>query len=497
MSYDLCVIGGGPAGVAGAIRATDLGKRVALVDAGPLGGAGIFDGALSSKAMWHLSGDFVRACRVDRGWEGGSGLSLSWPALQAEVKAACHEAQALIERQLASLERAGKLERFIGRGTFVEKNVVEVAPASESARRGTPRDERANTMVHGPQRVEAERFLLTVGSKPRVPGMFPVDGERVLTSDHVEHLETLPARLAIIGAGVVGCEYATVFAHLGKTKVELFDRQSRILPFEDEDVSAVVASQFAQMGVDVHREASIASVKRVGNEVVVSWTDGQKAPHERRYDAVLVATGRAPSVGNLGLELAGVTVDKAGGVVVTNERTSASHVWAAGDVTPDLMLANLAELEARRAVEDMYGLTPPPIVHEAQSSMYFLSPEVGTVGLNEEMAKAKGIRYRAGIVSNAINRRNIAMRSTTGFVKLLATPEGKLLGLRVVGPQAGTCIQGVALLIGQGGTIEQIEHCVHPHPAVTEGVLEAARLLLGRSIYKPDALPEMVRIVEG
>jgi dihydrolipoamide dehydrogenase len=475
VSYDLCVIGAGPAGVAGAIRATDLGKRVALVDAGPLGGAGIFDGALSSKAMWHLSGDFVRACRVDRGWEGGSGLSLSWPALRAEVKAACHEAQALIERQLASLERAGKLERFIGRGTFVGKNVVEV----------------------GSQRVEAERFLLTVGSKPRVPGMFPVDGERVLTSDHVEHLETLPARLAIIGAGVVGCEYATVFAHLGKTKVELFDRQSRILPFEDEDVSAVVASQFAQMGVEVHREASIASVKRDGNEVVVSWTDGQKAPHERRYDAVLVATGRAPSVGNLGLELAGVAVDKAGGVVVTNERTSASHVWAAGDVTPDLMLANLAELEARRAVEDMYGLTPPPIVHEAQSSMYFLSPEVGTVGLNEEMAKAKGIRYRAGIVSNAINRRNIAMRSTTGFVKLLATPEGKLLGLRVVGPQAGTCIQGVALLIGQGGTIEQIEHCVHPHPAVTEGVLEAARLLLGRSIYKPDALPEMVRIVEG
>ena len=479
MSYDLCVIGGGPAGVAGAIRATDLGKRVALVDAGPLGGAGIFDGALSSKAMWHLSGDFVRACRVDRGWEGGSGLSLSWPALRAEVKAACHEAQALIERQLASLERAGKLERFVGRGTFVDKNIVEVAA------------------VHGPVRVEAERFLLTVGSKPRVPAMFPVDGERVLTSDHVEHVEVLPARLAIIGAGVVGCEYATVFAHLGKTKVELFDRQSRILPFEDEDVSAVVASQFAQMGVAVHREASITSVKRDGNEVVVSWTDGQKAPHECRYDAVLVATGRAPSVGKLGLELAGVTVDKAGGVVVTNERTSAAHVWAAGDVTPDLMLANLAELEARRAVEDMYGLTPPPIVHEAQSSMYFLSPEVGTVGLNEEMAKAKGIRYRAGIVSNAINRRNIAMRSTTGFVKLLATPEGKLLGLRVVGPQAGTCIQGVALLIGQGGTIEQIEHCVHPHPAVTEGVLEAARLLLGRSIYKPDALPEMVRIVEG
>jgi dihydrolipoamide dehydrogenase len=476
--YDLCVIGAGPAGIAGAVRATDLGKRVALVDAGPLGGAGIFDGALSSKSLWHLSNDFVRACRIDRGYEGGGSLVMSWPALRAEVSAACREAQALIERQLAALELAGSLVRFSGRGVFVEHGVVEVET------------------LHGPKRVEAEKFLLAVGSKPRVPAMFPVDGERVLTSDHVEHLAELPARLAIIGAGVVGCEYATVFAHLGKTHVELFDRQSRILPFEDEDVSAVVAEQFAAMKVEVHREASLKTLVRDGDEVVVTWSD-PAGSHERRYDAALIATGRAPALAKLGLEIAGVTVDSHGGVVVTNERTSASHVWAAGDVTPDLMLANLAELEARRAVEDMFGLTPPPIVHEAQSSMYFLSPEVGTVGLNEAMAKAKGIRYRAAIVGNGLNRRNIAMRATVGFVKLLATPEGKLLGLRVVGPQAGTCIQGVALLIGQGGTVEHVERCVHPHPAVTEGVLEAARLLLGRSIYKPDALPEMVRIIEG
>lgn len=470
MSYDLCVIGGGPAGIAGAIRATDLGKRVALVDAGPLGGAGIWDGALSSKAMWHLSGDYVRACRDDRGYRGGAGLVLSWEALRAEVTSACREAQALLEKQLAAL--AGSITRISGRGAFVGPHVVE---------------------VNG-ERIEAERFLLAVGSKPRVPAMFPVDGVRVLTSDHVEHLAELPARLAIIGAGVVGCEYATVFANLGKTQVELFDRQSRILPFEDEDISAVVARRFKELGVSVHREAKINAVSADG---VVQWDDCEGKAQERRYDAVLVATGRAPAVANLGLEHAGVEVDKSGGIVVVGERTTAAHVWAAGDATPDLMLANLAELEARRAVEDMHGLAPRELVHEAQSSMYFLSPEVGTVGLNESMAKAKGLKYRAAIVANALNRRNIAMRSTVGFVKLLAAPDGKLLGLRVVGPQAGTCIQGVALLIGRGGTIEDVEHCVHPHPAVTEGVLEAARLLLGRSIYKPSALPDLVRVVEG
>jgi len=475
--YDLCVIGGGPAGIAGAIRASDLGKRVALVDSGPLGGAGIFDGALSSKTLWSLSGDYARAHRVDRGYDGAR-LAVSWPALRAEVAAACREAQVLVERQLAGLLEPrpgrGTIERIGGRAAFVARDAVAV----------------------GGLRIEAERFLLAVGSKPRVPGNIAVDGVRIITSDHVEHVAELPKRLAIVGAGVVGCEYATIFAQLGATEVDLFDRQARILPFEDEDISAVVTERFAELGVRVQRCAKIDRITRKGDEVEIAWTDEHGAPVARTYYRALVATGRGPSVADLGLELAGVTVGANGGVTVDGTRTAAPHVWAAGDVTPDIMLANLAELEARQAIEDMYGLDPVPLVHEAQASIYFLSPEVAGVGLNEQMAKAKGIDYRAAYVSNAINRRNIAMRSTVGFVKLLARRDGRLLGLRVVGPQAGTAIQGVALLIGQGDTLEAVERCVHPHPSVTEGVLEAARVLLGRSIYKPETLPELVRVTE-
>ncbi|HVK84957.1 MAG TPA: NAD(P)/FAD-dependent oxidoreductase [Kofleriaceae bacterium] len=476
--FDVCVIGGGPAGVAGAIRAVDLGKHVVLIDAGPLGGAGIFDGALSSKTLWHLSADFARACRRDRGYDGVA-LSLSWRAVQAEVAAACRSAQHLLERQLTALgvpaAGRGSITRITGRARFVERNLVEV----------------------GDRRIAADRFLLACGSRPRVPATIAVDGVRVLTSDHVEHVDELPHRLAIIGAGVVGCEYATVFAHFGCTQVELFDRQARILPFEDEDVSAVVAGRFAEIGVHVHRQAKIERVEVVGDEVEITWADAQGAQQRRRYDRVLVATGRAPSTADLGLERAGVTLGDGAGIAGDGARTSAPHVWAAGDVTPDLMLANLAELEARHAVEDMFGLDPPPIVHEAQSAIYFLSPEVAAVGLNEQMARAKGIRYRAAIVSNTLNRRNLAMRATTGFVKLLARPDGRLLGLRVVGPQAGTCIQGVALLIGQGGTLDAVDRCVHPHPAVTEGVLEAARLLLGTSLFKPEAMDGACRIIHG
>jgi dihydrolipoamide dehydrogenase len=477
--YDLCVIGGGPAGVAAAMRAVDLGKRVALVDGGPLGGAGIFDGALSSKTFWHLAMDFARAARSDRGYD-GKGMTVDWQALRAEVKSACSDAQTLISRQLAALATPtagrGHIEHVLGRATFISRDAVRV----------------------GDRTVSADRFIIAVGSKPRVPPNIAVDGVRIVTSDHIEHVSELPRRLAIIGAGVVGCEYATVFGLLGQTKVELFARQARILPFEDEDVSAVVAGRFPQINVHVHRKAKIERVETVGDEAQVTWIDEAGVSQTTRYDRVLVATGRIPATAGLGLEHADVKVDGAsGGIVVDDTRTSAPHIWAAGDISPDVMLANVAELEARHAVEDMYGLDPPAIVRESQSAIFFLSPEVASVGLNEQMARDKGIRYRAAIVSNALTRRNIAMRATTGFVKLLAHPDGRLLGLRVVGPQAGTCIQGVALLITQGGALDAVDHCVHPHPAVTEGVLEAARLLLGRSLYKTDAMDGLCRLVEG
>ena len=296
--YDLCVVGAGPAGIAGAVRAVDLGKRVALIDGGPLGGVGIFDGALSSKTLWHLSADYARACRSDRGYD-GTALVAAWPAVRAQVTMACREAQGLVVRQLAALAipapGRGTIDRIIGRGAFVGLDELEVAT------------------VEGSRRIEADRFLLAVGSRPRVPPTIAVDGVRVMTSDQIEHVPELPRRLAIIGAGVVGCEYATVFAHFKQTKVELFDRQPRILPFEDEDVSAVVASRFAEIGVHVHRKAKIERVAVIGEEVEVVWLDEAGAVQNRRYDRVLVATGRAPSVGQLGLDLTGVTVDANGG----------------------------------------------------------------------------------------------------------------------------------------------------------------------------------------
>ena len=471
MRYDLCVIGAGPAGLAAAVRAHDLGKRVALVDGGRVGGAGIHDGALSSKTLWHLAGDYARARRTDRGYRGDA--SLSWPEVQAQVRAACDEASALCDAQLRWLAEngPGKVDHIAGRARFVERDVVAAGDA----------------------RITADRFLIAVGSRPRgIPGA-TIDGERVLTSDHVDHLPSLPRRLAIIGGGVVGCEYATIFAQLGQTEVELLDRQPRILPFEDEDVSAVVAARFAQMGVTIHRSARLETIAPHPDRVELTIRCGD-AVLVRQVDRVLLAVGREPATDELALDIPGVRTAPNGSIASEDTRTSAPHVWAAGDTTADVMLVNMAEIEARHAVEDMFGLEPPPIHYEAQSAIFFLSPELASVGLNEQMARARGVPFRAAVISNRLIRRNLAMRATDGFVKLLAHRDGRVLGLRVVGPQAGSCIQGVALLVAGGGTLDDLDRCVHPHPAVTEGVQEAARLLLGRSLVKGS---DLARTIEG
>lgn len=486
-AWDLCVLGAGPGGYAAAMRAHDLGKRVVVVERGQCGGAGIHAGALSSKTMWHLSNDYAVAARTDRGYRAPGGIEVSYPNVIESVRTAVAERRALLERQLSCLAapspNGGIVSCVRGNARFVSPHEVEV--------------KRLDGVI---EKIEAKSFVLATGSRPRIPDNIPVDGKLVVTSDQIESFDEFPESMVIVGAGVVGCEYATIFANFGKTRIHIIDRQPRILPFEDEDVADEVAKSFESMGVVIHRASKLESLKVVDGKVeyVIANADGKT--ETIRVERALVSVGRIPNTADLGLEAAGVKLDKGGGVVVENARSSVPHIYAAGDVTMDIALVNVAELEGRYAVEAMFDLKPRPIRYEALSAIMFLKPEVASVGLNETKAREQKIPYRVGVVANRLIGRNIAMRETHGFIKLLAAPDThRILGLRVVGPEASSTIQGIAFLIDQEATLEDIDHCVHPHPAITEGVQEAARMLLGRSVMKVDVFGSegLLRCGEG
>ena len=486
-AWDLCVLGAGPAGYAAAMRAHDLGKRVLLVERDRVGGSGIHSGALSSKTMWHLSNDYSIARQTDRGYRAPGGVEASYSSVIECVRLAVAERRALLDRQLEGLSKpsskGGVVTLVRGDARLSSSHTIEVKK----------NDGTWETFA-------AKNFLVATGSRPRVPDGMPVDGDVVVTSDHIESWSHFPESMVIVGAGVIGCEYATMIANFGRTKIHIIDRQPRILPFEDEDVAEEVARSFEASGVTIHRSSKLErlAIKDGRVEYVITNADGQS--DSINVEKALVSIGRIPNPQDLGLETAGVKVDRNGGIVVKDTQSTVPHIWAAGDVTTDIALVNIAELEGRYAVEKMFALDPRPIHYEALSAIMFLRPEVASVGLNETRAKQLGIPYRVGVVGNRLVSRNVAMRSTRGFVKLLAAKdEDKILGLRVVGPQASSTIQGIAFLIHMGATLSDIDHCVHPHPAIPEGVQECARMLLGRSVLKADVFgPEgLLRCGEG
>jgi dihydrolipoamide dehydrogenase len=463
------ILGAGPGGFAAAMRCLDLGLPVVLVEAGLVGGAGVHRGALSSKTWWHLANDYARACRSDRGFR----VTVEAPSFRGiaeEVEHAVVERRAILEAQLAFFERAGAGFRVLrGYGRLVAERRVEVALATG-----------------GSVTLDAAAVILATGSSPRRPEAYPCDGDRIVTSDELDDWPDFPGRLLVIGAGVVGCEYATIFAEFGRTRVELVDRQPRILPFEDHDVSSHVQRSFESMGVVVHAGAQVRSLRVDGHEVVAELTCTTGEARTVRADRCLVAAGRVPNAGSIGLEKVGVSLEKNGALAVEGTRVRGTDwLYAVGDLTADIALVNVAELEGRHAAESIAGRSPAPIPFDAISSIYFLQPEVASVGLGERAACERRIACRVAVMSNRLVHRNVAMRATGGFLKLIASPEGKLLGLRAVGPQASSAAQGIALLIDREGTLADLARCIHPHPAVPEGLQECARLLLGESIHKP------------
>lgn len=295
---------------------------------------------------------------------------------------------------------------------------------------------------------------------------------------------------------VIGCEFATIFANFGRTKVYLIDRADRILPFEDEDISRVCSANLEARGVTIHHGSSLKELRVVDDHVeyTIEYEGGGRETIQ--VDQALVSIGRKPATASLGLDRAGVECNEQGYVIVDDTRTNVPHIYAVGDTTFDIALANVAELEGRHAVDRIFGRHTEPMRYSNLATIMFLDPEVAAVGMNELAAKRERIPYRVAVYSYALVNRAIAMRATDGYIKLLVSDDDamRILGVRALGVHASSTIDAVSLMIHQGRSAMDLAELMHPHPAVTEGLQDCVRMLLGTSTYKPHVFGGHLRL---
>lgn len=476
--YDLCVIGGGPAGYAAAMRAIDFGKKVILIEKDKLGGYGIYDGALASKTMWELS---TRIQTVKE--EIGKDRKIDMPfskvkeiideaLFERKFQLSCHLRIIHAETSLISYEK--------GTASFASEKVIEIAK------------ENGETIS-----VYAENTIIATGSRPRIIPNIKVDEKVILTSDGILHLEKFPKSLVILGAGVIGCEFATMFSNFGQTKVYLIDKAERILPFEDKDVADMVANNLEANGVTIHRGSNLIRMDHKDDHVEyeIENTDGSREVIQ--VEKAMLSIGRVPNVEELKLEYAGVEMSKRG-VHIGDEdtRTNVPNIYAVGDVSGHLALVNVGEREARHAVVKMFADFPvKPIHYENISTIMFLNPEVAAVGINEQTAEQQNIPVRVSKVDYSTIARAIAMRKTNGFFKIIVSDdeEMKVLGMRAVGEHASSAIQAVSLLMYMDKGIDELAHMIHPHPSIVEGIQECVRMLIGKSVYKSSIFKDKLK----
>lgn len=486
-NFDVVIIGSGPGGFAAANRALDYGLQVCLVEKSHLGGAGIINGVLTSKTMYELSMDYSVAARIDRGYR-ASALSVDYKQVRHTVLEAAREKQYQMRSQIETFTHKpdlGSITLEHGHARFLNANAVEV------------------TNKHETKEIKGRHFIIATGACPRQLPDIKTDGKRIITSDDILSLSRFPERMLIIGSGIIGCEFATIFSNFKQTQVHLLDRSNRVLPYEDDDVSRFVSENLEQNGVVVHHTAQLRSIREHPNhlEVVLDYAAGHSKVIE--VDLTLVAIGRAPNTKDLGLENIGVTTDKRGMVCVTDsgkiENTQGlDNVYAIGDITGHTQLYSVAEFQGRLAVESIMNNICYTPDYSNMSTLMFFKPEVAAVGANEKTLQEQGIGYKAVFYSNALVNRAIAMRNTRGFVKILVSNDNKqrILGMRAAGPQASAFIVAVAHLINQGNSVSEVLKIFYPHPSITEGIQECMRALASKSIYKPMAFPDNIIVSE-
>jgi len=466
MNTRLAVIGAGPGGYVAAFHAADLGMQVTLIDADPNpGGVCTFRGCIPSKALLHAAKLLDEATHA-------TAFGLSFDRLAIDVDKLRAWKDEVVRKQtggLGLLAKSRKVAYIQGRASFVNAKTLSVETAG------------------GEQKVEADYVIVATGSRPTTVPNVSIDSPKVLDSTTALELPDVPSRLLVVGGGYIGLELGTVYGALG-SKVTIVEMTDGLLPGADRDLAALVARRMEMYAEAILLETKVTSVKDDKKGLAVSF-DGKNAPSGAQFfDRVLVAVGRRPNSAIAGLDATKVRVNQRGFIEVDGQRRTAEPtIFAIGDVAGDPMLAHKASHEARVAVEAIHGKSS---IFEPRAipAVVFTDPELAWTGLSETDARRQNIPIEIAKYPWTASGRARTLDRSDGLTKLIVDPESeRILGVGIVGVGAGELISEGTLAIEMGALASDLKLTIHPHPTLSETVMEAADVFFGESahVHKP------------
>ena len=457
MKYDIIVIGSGPGGYVAAIRASQLGKKVAIVEKTELGGVCLNWGCIPTKALLKSAQVYAyckNAAHYGVAIEGD--VKPDWEKIVARSRTVAET----MSKGVAFLMKKNNIDIITGFGRLAGEGKVDVD--------GTT--------------YEADAVILATGARPRQMPFIQVDGKHIISSKEALTLPTLPQSMIVVGSGAIGSEFACLYASLG-VKVTVVEYMPQMMPLEDEEVAKAMERSFRKMRAAVLISTTVKSVTVGEDGLCHVDIEGKKGAETLTAEVVLSAVGVKSNIENIGLEEMGVAVERDKIVVDEHYQTSAKGVYAIGDIIATPALAHVASAEAIHCVEHICGLTPDAIDYSTIPSCVFTSPEVASVGMTEQQARDKGIEYKVGRFPFTASGKATAAGDRDGFVKLIFDESEKLIGAHMVGATVTEMLGEPTLAKRLGVTAHAIAKTIHSHPTMHEGLMEAAESAMGAAIH--------------
>jgi len=456
--FDVVIIGGGPGGYVAAVRASQLGMKVALVEKEHLGGVCLNWGCIPTKSL-------LRNAEVIHLLSKGKAFGFKFDNLSVAYAEAHRRSRSVATRQnkrIGILMKNHQIAVYNGIGRLLGSREVEIEPSGE--------------------RLAAKSIIVATGARPRpLPG-YPFDGSRVIDYRDALDLREVPSPAVIVGAGPIGMEFATLWNRYG-SKITVVEMMPHVLPNEDQDISVEAERQFRRVGIDVRTGAGVERISPEESGAVVTVVQGEKR-EEISARKILVSIGFAPNSEDIGLEKIGIGMTRGHVDIDGRMATTVPSIFAIGDVTGKLGLAHVASAQGMVAAEAIAGRPTQPLDYMKIPRCTFAYPEVASVGLSERQAREAGYEVVTAQCPFAANGKALAMDDNFGFVKIIAeAQQKKILGVHLIGEHVTELIAGPSGMISLGCRAEELGQTIHPHPTISEAIMEAAHALMGHAIH--------------